>query len=196
MEDMQHVGYHVSFLQTLKVACLVCLAATCFVLLTPRDTTALSLSETLKQLAKVKDSLKLKANNGNKTHSFFLAKQQSKSSRTVVAASEPTPTPQPVATVTPQAPPVQQALPPEVELAASMSSIPSRRQLLSLVSEPLMISMPFNPRTVGDYYPSADSFAVLRPSTEGWKLLGISWIWWVAGSAVIWLGNRWLKWDS
>lgn len=195
---MQHTGHRITFLQTFRVVCLFCLAAACLVIITPRDTSALSLTQTLKQLAKVKDSLKPKADHGNKTRSLSSPKKQSESSSTAVAASEPESAPQPVATSTStsETPPVQQALPPEVEPIASTSNIPSRQQLLALVSEPLMIPAPFNVRTIGDYYPGINSFAVLHPSPEGWKFLGLSWIWWVAGSAAVWLGNRWLKWRS
>lgn len=186
MEDTQYVGHRITFLRTFKLVCALFLAAICVVLLTPRNTAALDLSAVLGQVAKVQDSLIPKSSSGH-TQSQS-AKKQTQSSSTV--NSEPSAAPAQTVAATPPpvpaAPPAPEALPPEIE---SIANIPSRQQLLALISGPLL-----SPESLAHHsivtYPDTDSFAVVKPSTEGWKILGISWMWWAAGSTVVWLGAR------
>lgn len=197
---MHTKGYRITVLRTLKMTCALYFAAATVTLFSPSDAAALdlnlerTLSQTLGQVAKTTDAVVTKLSNGNgNSQSAKKQATSSNASSSNTQASEPVATPaEPAPVITPQAPPAAEALPPEVESIANLSSIPSGKQLLNLVATPLLSPASLTYRGLDVYPPTIDSFAMVRPSPEGWRIMGIPWTWWVAASGLVWLGNRWL----
>lgn len=193
---MHNKGHRITFRRTLRVMCALYFIAAVMTLLTPANAAALdlqlnrTLSQTLSQLAKTKHAVVAKLNNGKGQSAKKQSVRSHSDSTTNTTAPETVAAPEPEITATPQTPPPPDALPPEAEQISSMSDIPSRQQLLNLVSKPLQITGTFPYHSLAAYH-DANSFAVVRPSPEGWKILGVPWVWWAAGSGVLWLGNYW-----